>query len=160
MLTTIWWKKFWNFERKMCGPGETSWRDRWEARWKRRGAPSCSAVCQRQSRQMSQGSSRSLTCVKRDDQCLKGVGHEIFTYWFFVTNQFPPYGPDYPIEAISNFPENSRIYSKVKASHRTGVNEPGDGWEKYWDRKFSHILFRSYWVAIYTYRIHFSKTFI
>jgi hypothetical protein len=39
------------------------------------------------------------------------------------------------------------------------VNDPDDKSGKFWDRKFSHILFRSYWVAVYIYRMNFTKTF-
>ncbi len=41
----------------------------------------------------------------------------------------------------------------------TGVSNPGDKGEKFGDRKFFHILSRSY-CAVYIYRMIFSKMFI
>ncbi len=52
------------------------------------------------------------------------------------------HGPEYPMGAISNF---------YNSGHK---------WVKLWDRKFFHVWFRSYWVAVYTSRVNFSKTFI
>ncbi len=43
----------------------------------------------------------------------KGQCHEIFCFWFFFMNQFPP-SHDYTIRAVSNFFENSRIYSQLQ----------------------------------------------
>ncbi len=57
---------------------------------------------------------------------IEGVWHEIFSFSFF-TNQFPN-GPEYPIEAILNGYENSRIYSNVKLITVVNHNHPGDKW--------------------------------
>ncbi len=48
---------------------------------------------------------------------LKGQCHEIFCFWFFFMNQFPP-APEYPIRTVLNFFENSQRYSQVKVCHR------------------------------------------
>ncbi len=48
---------------------------------------------------------------------LKGHCHEIFCFWFFFMNQFPP-APEYSIRTVSNFFENSRRYSQLKVDHR------------------------------------------
>ncbi len=57
--------------------------------------------------------------------------------------------------AISNIYENSQIDSNVKVNN--GVNDPGDRSDQFWGRKFFHILFKSYWVAIYTYSMNFNN---
>jgi hypothetical protein len=51
---------------------------------------------------------------------LKWQCHEIFCFWFFFKNQFPP-SPEYPNRTVSNFFENSRRYSQVKVHHRYGT---------------------------------------
>jgi hypothetical protein len=45
------------------------------------------------------------------NQCifLKGVWHETFSFWFLSQINFP-HGPEYPVRAISNCYENSRIF--------------------------------------------------
>ncbi len=49
---------------------------------------------------------------------LKGQCHEIFCFWFFSWNSFPP-APEYSIKTISNFFENSlKKYSQLKVCHR------------------------------------------
>ncbi len=49
--------------------------------------------------------------------CFKGQCHEIFCFWFFSMNQFPP-APEYPISTVTNFFQSSRRYSQVKVHHR------------------------------------------
>ncbi len=54
------------------------------------------------------------------DDCkkgLKGQCHEIFCFCFFSWISFPP-APEYSIQTVSNFFENSRRYSRVKVHHR------------------------------------------
>jgi hypothetical protein len=63
-----------------------------------------------------------------DVSTLKGVWHEIFSFLFLSQISFP-HGPKYPVEAISNFYENSRIYSNVRLI--TGINDNGDKWVKF-----------------------------
>ncbi len=60
---------------------------------------------------------------------IKGFWHEIFSFWLLF------YKSASSIGAISNSYESSRIYSNVKGI--TGVNGPGDKWDKCRDRKFS-----------------------
>ncbi len=52
---------------------------------------------------------------------LKGQCHEIFCFWCFFMNQFPP-APEYPIRTVLNFFENSGMYSQVKVHHRYQPN--------------------------------------
>ncbi len=49
--------------------------------------------------------------------CLKGQCHEIFCFWFFSWISFPQ-ASVYTIRVVSNFCENSRIYSQLKVCHR------------------------------------------
>ena len=49
--------------------------------------------------------------------CLKGQCHEIFDFWFFSWISFPQ-ASEYTTTAISNFFENSQIYSQLKVHHR------------------------------------------
>jgi hypothetical protein len=48
---------------------------------------------------------------------LKGQCHEIFDFCFFSWISFPQ-APEYTNRAVSNFFENSRIYSQLKVHHR------------------------------------------
>jgi hypothetical protein len=54
--------------------------------------------------------------------CLKGQCHEIFLLCFFSGISFPP-APEYSVETVSNFFENSQRYSRVKCT--TGINDTG-----------------------------------
>ncbi len=49
---------------------------------------------------------------------LKGQCHEIFCFWFFFMNQFPPSPWVYTIRAVSNFSENSQRYLQLKVDHQ------------------------------------------
>jgi len=48
---------------------------------------------------------------------LKGQCHEIFCFWFFSWISLPP-ATEYSIRTVSNFFDNSRRYSQLKACHR------------------------------------------
>jgi hypothetical protein len=78
---------------------------------------------------------------------LKGVWQEIFSFWFFRRSVF--HGSEYPIWTISNFVRKFANIFECKWK-----------WEKFWDKVFSHILFNSFWLTVYTYWMNFSKTFI
>ncbi len=58
----------------------------------------------------------SKYCNLLDQSHLKGQCQEIFCFWFFCMNQFPP-SPDYTIRAVSNFFENSRRFSQLNGKN-------------------------------------------
>ncbi len=58
-----------------------------------------------------------------------------FLAFCFFHRSVSPHGPKYPIEAITNFYENSRIYSNVRLI--TGINDNGDKWVQILRQKVS-----------------------
>jgi hypothetical protein len=78
--------------------------------------------------------------------CLKGTVTRDFRLQIFVMNQ----APEYPNRAVSNFPENSRIYSQPMVHHR--VIGTGGKRKKNFKKKSLNILFGHFWVVELIYR--------
>jgi len=66
---------------------------------------------------------------------LKGQCQEIFCFWFFVMNQFPP-APEYLSRTVPIFFENSRRYSHVKV-RLIPVSKQNN--ENFYDWRFFHF---------------------
>ncbi len=60
-----------------------------------------------------------LYAFKHTESAIKGQCHEIFNFWFFFMNQFPPSTWVYHLRrAFQIFCEISRKYSRLKVHHR------------------------------------------